>query len=162
MINKSNLGANVHGLYLQGGWVRSGYGVCKSQIKDMANTLSVVAGLLATITFAAAFQVSSGFSGDSGSPVLVQRAAFKAFMIFNSFAMCGSMTVLFFLLWVMQCLPAMLRLHSCCWICRLRYSNYPLVQLSYLLRQGYMWLNPVRLLALLSSFADFAPLSLYC
>ncbi|KAJ8425722.1 hypothetical protein Cgig2_015870 [Carnegiea gigantea] len=89
------------GMYMAGGWVRSGYGVCKSQIKDMANTLSVVAGLLVTITFAAAFQVPGGFNGESGSPVLLQRAAFKAFMIFNSFAMCGSMTVLFFLLWVM-------------------------------------------------------------
>ena len=101
LINKSNLGANVHGLYVKGGWVRSGYGVCKSQIKDMANTLSVVAGLLATITFAAAFQVPGGFNGESGSPILLQRAAFKTFVIFNSFAMCGSMAVLFFLLWVM-------------------------------------------------------------
>lgn len=101
LVNKSNAGANVHGLYIEGEWVRSGYGVCKSQIKDMANTLSVVAGLLATITFAAAFQVPGGFNGDSGSPILLQRVAFKAFMIFNAFAMCGSMAVLFFLLWVM-------------------------------------------------------------
>ncbi|KAJ8446721.1 hypothetical protein Cgig2_002883 [Carnegiea gigantea] len=95
LINKVHWGANVHGLHIGGDeWVRSGYGVCKSQIKDMANTLSVVAGLLATITFAAAFQVPGGFNGESGSPILLQRAAFKAFMIFNSFAMCGSMAVL--------------------------------------------------------------------
>jgi len=66
----------------------------------MVNTLSVVAGLLATLTFAAAFQVPGGFNGESGSPLLLQRAAFQVFMVSNSFAMCGSMAALFFLLWV--------------------------------------------------------------
>lgn len=100
LLNKA-YGLNIHGLYMKGAWVRSSYGICRSQIKDMANTLSVVAGLLATITFAAAFQVPGGFDGGSGSPVLLQRAAFKVFMISNSLAMCGAMTVLFSLLWVL-------------------------------------------------------------
>lgn len=79
----------------------SSYGIRKAQTKDLAASLSVVAGLLATITFAAAFQVPGGFDGDDGSPVLLRKAAFQVFLVTNAFAMCGSMIVLFSLIWVM-------------------------------------------------------------
>lgn len=81
---------------------RSSYGIRKTEMKDSANALSVVAGLLATITFAAAFQVPGGFNGQDGSPVLLIKPVFQAFIVFNTFAMCGSMLVLFYLLLIMS------------------------------------------------------------
>ena len=80
---------------------RSTYGVRRANIKDSAGSLSIIAGLLATITFAAAFQVPGGFNGDSGSPVLLQRVAFQVFMVSDAIAVCSSMLVLFSSLWVM-------------------------------------------------------------
>uniref|UniRef100_A0A803MI82 PGG domain-containing protein n=2 Tax=Chenopodium quinoa TaxID=63459 RepID=A0A803MI82_CHEQI len=80
---------------------RSSYGIRKTEMKESANALSVVAALLATITFAAAFQVPGGFDGDDGSPVLLRKPAFIIFVITNTIAMCCSMLCLFLLLWVM-------------------------------------------------------------
>ncbi|KMS97942.1 hypothetical protein BVRB_4g097260 [Beta vulgaris subsp. vulgaris] len=80
---------------------RSSYGIHKTDMKYSANALSVVAGLLTTITFAAGIQVPGGFNEDDGSSVLLLKPAFQAFIVFNTFAMCGSMLVLFYLLWVM-------------------------------------------------------------
>ncbi|KAJ1696626.1 hypothetical protein LUZ63_005138 [Rhynchospora breviuscula] len=63
-----------------------------------ANT-SLVAALLATITFAAAFTLPGGFSSDSsshpGQPVLAKNAAFQAFLIFDTIAMCSSLAAAF-------------------------------------------------------------------
>uniref|UniRef100_A0A803KPP4 PGG domain-containing protein n=1 Tax=Chenopodium quinoa TaxID=63459 RepID=A0A803KPP4_CHEQI len=80
---------------------RSSYGIRKGEMKDSANALSVVAALLATITFAAAFQVPGGFDGDHGFPVLLMQPAFTVFVVANTIAMCCSMLCLFLLLWVM-------------------------------------------------------------
>ncbi|KAL2942501.1 Ankyrin repeat-containing protein ITN1, partial [Bienertia sinuspersici] len=80
---------------------RSSYGIRKTEMKDSANALSVVAALLATITFAAAFQVPGGFDGDNGSPILLLKPAFMLFVVANTVAMCSSMLCLFLLLWVM-------------------------------------------------------------
>lgn len=80
---------------------RSSYGIRKTEMKESANALSVVAGLLATITFAAAFQVPGGFDGDDGSPILLKKPAFVVFVVANTIAMCCSMLCLFLLLWVM-------------------------------------------------------------
>ncbi|XP_021848051.1 uncharacterized protein [Spinacia oleracea] len=82
-------------------FVRSTHGIRKTQIKEMANTLSVVAALLATLTFAAAYQVPGGYD-DGGTPILLRKAAFQVFIISNTCALCGSMAVLFSLLWVMS------------------------------------------------------------
>lgn len=79
----------------------SSYGIRKAEIKESAGSLSVIAALLTTITFAAAFQVPGGFDGDDGSPVLLKWAAFQVFLVSDVLAMCGSMVVLFSLLWVM-------------------------------------------------------------
>ncbi|XP_021742791.1 protein ACCELERATED CELL DEATH 6-like [Chenopodium quinoa] len=86
-----------HAVYL----ARSSYGIRKTEMKESANALSVVAALLATITFAAAFQVPGGFDGDDGSPVLLTKPAFIVFVVANTIAMCCAMLCLFLLLWVM-------------------------------------------------------------
>ncbi|KAH7844324.1 hypothetical protein Vadar_026865 [Vaccinium darrowii] len=54
-------------------------------------TLVIVASLIATITFAAAFAIPGGYNGNQGSDqgmaVLARRAAFKGFVISNTIAM---------------------------------------------------------------------------
>ena len=80
---------------------RSTYGIGRANIRDSAGSLSIIAGLLATITFAAAFQVPSGYDGDSGSPVLLKRPAFQVFLVSDAIAVCSSMLVLFSSLWLM-------------------------------------------------------------
>lgn len=79
----------------------SPYGVRRENMKYSAESLSIIAGLLATVTFAAAFQVPGGFDGDSGSPVLLKSAAFQVFMVSDAIALCSSMLVLFSTIWVM-------------------------------------------------------------
>ncbi|KAJ1691745.1 hypothetical protein LUZ63_015900 [Rhynchospora breviuscula] len=65
--------------------------------RQAANT-ALVAALLATITFAAAFTVPGGFSSshDEGQPVFQRMAAFHAFLISDTIAMCSSLAVAFF------------------------------------------------------------------
>ncbi|KAJ4765848.1 Ankyrin repeat family protein [Rhynchospora pubera] len=72
------------------------------EIKTLTNTYtnstSIVAVLIATITFTAAFTLPGGYSNDSGSeglPVLARKAAFKAFIISDTLAMCSSLAVAF-------------------------------------------------------------------
>ncbi|KAL2936038.1 Ankyrin repeat-containing protein NPR4, partial [Bienertia sinuspersici] len=79
---------------------RSSYGIRKSEMKESANALALVAALLATMTFAAAFQVPGG-NGDDGFPILFSKVAFVIFSVANTIAMCSSMLCLFILLWVM-------------------------------------------------------------
>ncbi|KAJ8443760.1 hypothetical protein Cgig2_029665 [Carnegiea gigantea] len=81
--------------------IRSSYGVHEAEVKDSAGSLSVIAALLATITFTAALQVPGGFDDKGGFPVLLKETAFHVFLVMNAFAMCASIVVLFSLLWVM-------------------------------------------------------------
>ncbi|XP_078150788.1 protein ACCELERATED CELL DEATH 6-like isoform X2 [Carex rostrata] len=65
--------------------------------KYTANT-SLVAALLATITFAAAFTLPGGLSSDSsdaGQPLFARKAAFQVFLISDTIAMCSSLAVAF-------------------------------------------------------------------
>ncbi|XP_078150828.1 uncharacterized protein LOC144546179 [Carex rostrata] len=65
--------------------------------KYTSNT-SLVAALLATITFAAAFTLPGGFSSDSsdaGQPLFARKAAFQVFLISDTIAMCSSLAVAF-------------------------------------------------------------------
>ncbi|KAJ4755958.1 ankyrin repeat family protein [Rhynchospora pubera] len=67
--------------------------------RDSSNT-SMVAALLATITFAAAFTPPGGFDNDPNSktlglPIFVKNASFQVFMISDSIAMCSSLAVTF-------------------------------------------------------------------
>ncbi|KAJ1685377.1 hypothetical protein LUZ63_016767 [Rhynchospora breviuscula] len=59
---------------------------------------SLVAILIATITFAAAFTLPGGYSNDSGSeglPIMAKKVAFKTFLISDTLAMCSSLSVAF-------------------------------------------------------------------
>ncbi|XP_058212020.1 protein ACCELERATED CELL DEATH 6-like [Rhododendron vialii] len=69
-------------------------------------TFVIVAALIATITFAAAFTIPGGYDGnkgrDQGMVILARESAFKAFVITNTIAMVCSVTSIFL------CLAAML------------------------------------------------------
>ncbi|XP_078153110.1 protein ACCELERATED CELL DEATH 6-like [Carex rostrata] len=54
---------------------------------------SLVATLIATITFAAAFALPGGT--EDGLPVMARKPAFKAFLISDTLAMCSSLSVAF-------------------------------------------------------------------
>ncbi|KAF7112968.1 hypothetical protein RHSIM_RhsimUnG0174500 [Rhododendron simsii] len=67
--------------------------------KDALGTIVIVASLMATITFAAAFAIPGGYDGnqgrDQGMAALARAAAFKAFLITNTIAMVCSVTSVF-------------------------------------------------------------------
>ncbi|KAJ1695546.1 hypothetical protein LUZ63_012244 [Rhynchospora breviuscula] len=70
----------------------------KSLTERYISNTSLVAALLATITFAAAFTLPGGFSSDpsdAGVPIFARKAAFQAFLISDTIAMCSSLTVAF-------------------------------------------------------------------
>ncbi|KAE9455763.1 hypothetical protein C3L33_12336, partial [Rhododendron williamsianum] len=67
--------------------------------REWFQTLMVVAALIATITFAAAFAIPGGYDGnrgrDQGMVVLARAKAFKAFVITNTIAMMCSVISIF-------------------------------------------------------------------
>ncbi|KAJ4800557.1 Ankyrin repeat family protein [Rhynchospora pubera] len=70
----------------------------KSLTERYATNTSLVAALLATITFAAAFTLPGGFSNDpsdAGLPIFARKAAFQVFLISDTIAMCSSLAVAF-------------------------------------------------------------------
>ncbi|KAJ3687645.1 hypothetical protein LUZ61_016809 [Rhynchospora tenuis] len=70
----------------------------KSLTERYISNTSLVAALLATITFAAAFTLPGGFSSDpsdAGVPIFARTAAFQAFVISDTIAMCSSLAVAF-------------------------------------------------------------------
>ncbi|XP_066362841.1 ankyrin repeat-containing protein At5g02620-like [Miscanthus floridulus] len=70
----------------------------KSLTQTYTGNTSLVAILLATITFAAAFTLPGGYSSDAGSqglPIMVRKVAFQAFLISDTLAMCASLAVAF-------------------------------------------------------------------
>ncbi|KAJ1685193.1 hypothetical protein LUZ63_016583 [Rhynchospora breviuscula] len=77
----------------------------KAEIKETkelseryATNTSLVAALLATITFAAAFTLPGGFSSDpsnAGQPIFARKVAFQVFLISDTIAMCSSLVVAF-------------------------------------------------------------------
>uniref|UniRef100_A0A803LRQ2 PGG domain-containing protein n=1 Tax=Chenopodium quinoa TaxID=63459 RepID=A0A803LRQ2_CHEQI len=81
---------------------RSTYGVRGEDVKEYMNPMGVVAALLATVTFTAAFTVPGGYKGDTGIPNLGKKAAFQVFMVADVVGMCSSMMVLFCLLWLLS------------------------------------------------------------
>ncbi|XP_074270315.1 uncharacterized protein LOC141593997 [Silene latifolia] len=80
---------------------RSKYGVPTTKIEAYTNTIGVIAALLATITFTAAFAVPGGLDSSNGTPFFLRKAMFQVFLVADVVAMCSSMMVLFCLLWIM-------------------------------------------------------------
>ncbi|KAK1583239.1 hypothetical protein Q3G72_022059 [Acer saccharum] len=90
----------------------------------MAQTLSVMATLIATFTFTAAFTMPGGYTSDGqhkGMAVLIRRTAFKAFVVTDTLALTTSMTaavVVFWSFWqssresFMDTLPLVIGLHG--------------------------------------------------
>uniref|UniRef100_A0A7C9A2I8 PGG domain-containing protein n=1 Tax=Opuntia streptacantha TaxID=393608 RepID=A0A7C9A2I8_OPUST len=75
----------------------------KTNMTEMRQTLSVVAVLLATLTFAAGFTVPGGFNNDTGEAIMAKKAAFLVFILADTIAMCCSMLALVCLIWSMVC-----------------------------------------------------------
>ncbi|OMP14213.1 hypothetical protein COLO4_00171 [Corchorus olitorius] len=68
----------------------------------MARTISVMATLIATFTFTAAFTISGGFKNenpDEGMATLISKPAFQAFVITDTIAMTSSMTAAVIVFW---------------------------------------------------------------
>ena len=70
----------------------------KSLTQTYTRNTSLVAILIATITFAAAFTLPGGYingAGSEGLPVMSKKLAFQAFLISDVLAMCSSFAVAF-------------------------------------------------------------------
>ncbi|KAJ8448060.1 LOW QUALITY PROTEIN: hypothetical protein Cgig2_028936 [Carnegiea gigantea] len=83
--------------------LRTTYIHLKADLTHMRDIISLVAALLATITFIAGFTLPGGFDSDSGEVILVKKAAFLMFLIADGYAMCTSMLVLFCITWSVVC-----------------------------------------------------------
>ncbi|WVZ53436.1 hypothetical protein U9M48_004379 [Paspalum notatum var. saurae] len=70
----------------------------KSLTQTYTGNTSLVAILIATITFAAAFTLPGGYNSDTGNeglPIMARKFAFQAFLISDTLAMCSSLVVAF-------------------------------------------------------------------
>ncbi|ONK74865.1 uncharacterized protein A4U43_C03F10920 [Asparagus officinalis] len=67
-----------------------------NRYRALANNLAIVAVLIATVTFAAAFTMPGGYENDGpnrGMAILAKKAVFKAFLISDAIAMVSSIIV---------------------------------------------------------------------
>lgn len=85
-----------------------------NRYRALANNLAIVAVLIATVTFAAAFTLPGGYENDGanrGMAVLANKATFKAFLISDAVAMVSSIIVTCLLIYTGS-LDHDVRLHS--------------------------------------------------
>lgn len=73
-----------------------------NECTDMNNTLVVVAALVITVTFAAAFTMPGGYNGSGGVATCLEKHMFHLFAICNSIAMYSAITVVVALIWAQQ------------------------------------------------------------
>ncbi|XP_042513011.1 ankyrin repeat-containing protein At5g02620-like [Macadamia integrifolia] len=69
----------------------------KQREKEMGKILQIVASLIATVTFAAVFQVPGGYNSD-GKPMLLDNGSFQKFLQYDAIAMGSSVGTLFVML----------------------------------------------------------------
>ncbi|XP_030923424.1 protein ACCELERATED CELL DEATH 6-like [Quercus lobata] len=67
--------------------------------KERTETLSLVATLVATVTFAAAFTMPGGYNGPGGMATFLEKPMFQAFVISNTVAMYSAITAVIALIW---------------------------------------------------------------
>ncbi|KAF3958320.1 hypothetical protein CMV_016772 [Castanea mollissima] len=67
--------------------------------KDRVGTLLLVAALVATVTFAAAFTVPGGYNGSGGVATFLEKQMFQVFVICNTIAMYSAIAVVVTLIW---------------------------------------------------------------
>ena len=70
-----------------------------AEYKDRTETLLLVATLVATVTFAAAFTMPGGYKDSGGMAKFLEKPMFHVFVISNSIAMYSAITAVVALIW---------------------------------------------------------------
>lgn len=65
-----------------------------NSLKKLVNTHMIVSALIATVALTAGFTIPGGFNEEKGAPNLLNKAAFKAFMVMDTIAVLASISAL--------------------------------------------------------------------